>query len=193
MLELPHQITAQGAAVGDHDRSGEPMHDPFIVDSAPPGEPSSLSTRLRLLLVAAVVAALALVGVGAYAIANLPVPRGADPAERLPDSAIFYLDVNLYPGDSTEAKVLRALNSLGLVDSSADPQGDIAALLTTLGVENVQAADVIRWIGSRAAVAVYDPSGSADDDVTVAFATASRNDRAARETLADIWDATGGQ
>lgn len=161
------------------------LNDGASIREQPPGD----SRRRLPILLAVAVVAIALVGTAAFVAARFWLSSNADPAERLPESAIFYADINLLDVNADEdaaAMVRRLLNQFGLEDSSADLETDVSDLLAALGVEGIDPADVTRWIGARAAIAVYNDTDSAVDDVIVAVALASRNDGAARENLAAI-------
>jgi hypothetical protein len=147
-------------------------------------------TRSRLpIVVTAVVIAFVLIGGGALVAVGLSTFGGADPAERLPASAVFYVDINLRPGDESTVVLSDLLDGFGPDGFSAHLERDLDNLLDLLGVEDVEPGDVTRWIGTRGAVAIYNDRGSGDDDV-LALAIASRNDRLARQTLAAIWNAS---
>lgn len=163
------------------DESGTGEHEPR--------DGRGVRARLSIIVVAVVVAS-ALIGGGALIAASLSMLRSVDPAERLPASAAFYVDINLHPGDDSTAMVSDVLNGLGLDGFSADLEDGIDDLLGLIGVEDVEPRDLARWIGTRGAVAVYDDGASGDDDGVLALAIASRNDRLARKTLAAISDAT---
>jgi hypothetical protein len=191
-------ISSRGADVADEGDTGgyaphrrndptTPAYDPYLIDGAASGQPPGVIGRSLPILIAAAVGALVLIGISAYVAARLWSP-GADPAERLPDSAIFYADVDLYPGSGGSAMVGHLLNQLGLDEGADVWESDIADLLAFLGADDIDPADVTRWIGARGAIAVYNDVGAGNDAATVAVAIASRNDHAARDNLAAILD-----
>lgn len=160
------------------------MVDETGIDAGP--DDATRSSRVPILIGVGVLA-LVLVAGAAVAAVRLLLPSSVNPAERLPDSAVFYAEVNLDPRSQT-ANLLRLLERFDAVDDVSDAETAVADLLEELDLGDVDPDDITGWLGTRWAVAAW-ADGSAEQ-FTLAVALASRDDDAARQGLAEIVEAT---
>ncbi len=128
--------------------------------------------RKRGLLIGGGVAALALVGVGAWAAAQF-FATGAQPAEALPASTIGYASIDLDPSGGQKIEALRTLNKFPAFkeELGLDADDDIREkLFDELDVAEQcdldYGKDVEPWLGSRMAVAAVD-TGADDPEIVV--------------------------
>jgi hypothetical protein len=151
-------------------------------------EPAAGGRRRTPIIIGAVVLAAVLLGGAAFAAWRLWPMADVNPAERLPDSAVFYAELNLDPRHDQTTNLLRLLERFDALDDATDVDTVIADLLAELDLDGVETDDITRWLGPRGAAAAWaDP---ATEDFTFALALASRNDRAARNGLAAILEAS---
>lgn len=143
---------------------------------------SARSRRVPTLIGA--VLTLALVGGTAFAALQLWPSQSVNPAERLPDSALSYLEVNLDPGRGQTANLLDLLEKFDALDAATDTDAVITELLAQLDLDGVDPDKVSSWLGTRGAAAAWLDPGN--EDSTIAVALASRDDDAARDGLAAI-------
>ncbi len=142
----------------------------------PPDAPAPASGgggRRRGLLIGGGVAALALVGVGAWAAANF-FATGAQPSEALPASTIGYASIDLDPSGGQKIEALRTLNKFPAFkeEFGLDADDDIRErIFEELDVpEDCQIfynEDIEPWLGERMAVAAVDTGGEEPEIVVV--------------------------
>ena len=129
--------------------------------------------RRRGLLIGGGVAALALVGVGAWAAANF-FATGAQPSEALPASTIGYASIDLDPSGGQKVEALRTLNKFPAFkeELGLDADDDIRQkLFEELDLPEdckiFYNEDVEPWFGERVAVAAVDTGGDSPEIVVV--------------------------
>lgn len=167
------------------DQAGANPDEPFALTK----EQAEGAGRRRVpILVAVTVLALVLLGGSAFAALRIWQSASIDPAERLPESPIFYADFNLDPRSDQTANLLSLLEKFDEADDLTDVDSILTELLDDLDLDGVDPDDVKAWLGTRGAVGVW--VDVAAEDFTMAFALASRNDDAARENLAAILEAS---
>jgi hypothetical protein len=156
-----------------------------------PLAPSGGGGRRRGLLIGAGVAALALVGVGAWAAAQF-FATGSQPAEALPASTIGYASIDLDPSGAQKIEALRTLNKfpafkdeldLDLDDDIRQKIFDEIDLPT--GCKIFYDEDIKPWLGERMAVAAVDIGGK---DPEVVFVLQVKDEDAAEEGLTKLRD-----
>jgi hypothetical protein len=129
--------------------------------------------RRRGLMIGGGVAALAVVGVGAWAAAQF-FATGAQPAEALPASTIGYASIDLDPSGGQKIEALRTLNKfpafkdeIGL-DANDDVRQKIFEELDfPEDCKIFYAEDIEPWLGDRFAVAAVDTGQDAPEIVGV--------------------------
>ena len=142
----------------------------------PPDEPAPASGgggRRRGLLIGGGVAALALVGVGAWAAANF-FATGAQPSEALPAATIGYASIDLDPSGGQKIEALRTLNKFPAFkeELGLDADDDIRQkLFEELDLPEdckiFYNEDIEPWLGERVAVAAVDTGGESPEIVVV--------------------------
>ena len=141
----------------------------------PPGPPAPAAGgggRKRGLLIGAGVAALAVIGVGAWAAAQF-FSTGAQPAEALPATTLGYASIDLDPSGAQKIEALRTLNKfpafkdeLGL-DTDDDIRQKLFEELDLASQCDLDyGKDIEPWLGERMAVAAVD-TGAEDPEVVV--------------------------
>jgi hypothetical protein len=144
--------------------------DPEYLDSSgggplqpPPGPPAEGSGRRKALVGVGAVAALALVGGGAWAAWSF-FATGPQPAEALPDSTLAYASIDLDPSGGQKIEALRTLRKFPAFKDKVglDTDDDIRKRV----FEEIQKSgacadvdygdDVEPWLGDRMAVAAVD-------------------------------------
>ena len=128
---------------------GPPM--PAEADDA---SPTPHKRRLPIFIGAAVLA-LVVLGGAAFAVARLWTSPSVNPAERLPNDVVFYLDVNLDPGRDQTSRLLEVLDKFEALDDATDIEGMLSDLLDQLDLDGVDPDDLSGWLGTRAAAAVW--------------------------------------
>jgi Protein of unknown function (DUF3352) len=135
---------------------GEPL------PPGPPAPPAAGGGRRRGLLIAGGIAALGVVGVGAWAAAQF-FATGAQPAEALPATTMGYASIDLDPSGGQKIEALRTLNKFPAFkeEFGLDADDDIRkAIFDELNVpEECQLSydeDIEPWLGDRMAVAAVD-------------------------------------
>lgn len=126
-----------------------------------PGDPPG--SRRRLLVVGGGIAALALVGAGAWAAVSF-FGTGAQPAEALPASTIGYASIDLDPSGGQKIEAIKMLRKFPAIEDEIDLDTDDDVkekLFSELGLDEEcegldYADDLEPWLGDRAAVAAVD-------------------------------------
>jgi hypothetical protein len=159
-------------------------------------EPSSSGGGVRRgLLVGAGVAALAVVGVGAWAAVSF-FGTGPQPAEALPAGTLAYVSVDLDPSGGQKIEALRTLNKFPAFEDEIgiDTDDDIRKAIfdqvdSGLGCDGLDYEDDIEpWLGDRAAVAAVDTGGEQPDPV---FVIQVKDGGDAEDGFAEIADCAG--
>ncbi len=121
--------------------------------------------RKRALLIGAAVAALAVVGVGAWAAVSF-LATGAQPDEALPSTTIGYASIDLDPSGVQKIEALKTLNKFPAFkdELGLDTDDDIRQRLFEEFEKSADcgldyAKDVEPWLGDRMAVAAVDTGG----------------------------------
>ena len=150
--------------------------------------------RRRGLLIGGGVAALALVGVGAWAAANF-FATGAQPSEALPAATIGYASIDLDPSGGQKIEALRTLNKFPAFkeELGLDADDDIRqALFEELDLPEdckiFYAEDIEPWLGERAAVAAVDLGEKTPE---VVFVVQVKDADAAEAGLSKVRDCGG--
>ena len=132
--------------------------------SETPAAASGGGGRRRALLIGGGVAALALVGVGAFAAFQF-FATGAQPSEALPATTIGYASIDLDPSGAQKVEALRTLNKFPAFkdELGLDTDDDLRKALfdRIQGGEDAcanleYARDVESWLGNRAGVAMIE-------------------------------------
>jgi hypothetical protein len=139
----------------------------------PPAPTSGGGGRRRGLLIGGGVAALAVVGIGAWAAAQF-FATGAQPAEALPAGTLGYASIDLDPSGGQKIEALRTLNKFPAFkdELGLDTDDDIRRkLFDELDVADQcdldYAEDVEPWLGERFAIAAVDTGGEEPEIVGV--------------------------
>ncbi len=173
-------------------QAGEPAYGgaPEYLDAGggsplPPATPAQAAGgggRKRGLLIGGGVAALALVGVGAWAAAQF-FATGDQPAEALPASTLGYASIDLDPSGGQKIEALRTLNkfpafkdALGLDTDDDVRQKLFEELDLPQDCKIFYGEDIEPWLGERFAVAAVDTG--ADDPVVVGVLQVTDADKA---------------
>lgn len=186
-------VDQTGAGQGEPENgTGAEAEPELSLDHEPepaPGEALAAAggNRRVPILIGAAVLAVALLAGAAFAALRLWPSASVDPAERLPDSAVFYMEINVDPGRDQTTNLLRLLEKVDALEDATDVESTVADLLAELDLDDVDPDDVTRWLGTRGAAAAW--VDLADEEFTIALALASRNDGAARDGLAAILEA----
>ena len=98
--------------------------------------PTPRKRRLPILIGAAGLA-LVVLGGAAFAVARLWTSPSVNPAERLPNDVVFYLDVNLDPGRDQTSRLLEVLDKFEALDDATDIEGMLSDLLDQLDLDGV--------------------------------------------------------
>lgn len=147
------------------------------------------------LLVGGGVAALALLGVGAWAAVSF-FATGAQPAEALPADTLGYVSVDLDPSGGQKIEALRTLNKFPAFEDEVgiDTDDDIRQAIFEEIEDGLDCAgldygdDIEPWLGDRAAVAAVDTGG---DEPAPVFVLQVKDADAAEKGLAAISDCAG--
>ncbi len=150
----------------------------------------------RGLLIGGGVAALALVGVGAWAAAQF-FATGAQPAEALPASTVGYASIDLDPSGAQKVEALRTLNKIPAFKEAfgLDADDDIRqkifeALELPEDCRLFYGEDIEPWLGSRMAVAAIDLG---DKEPAIVGVLQVKDADAADDGLAKIRDCGAGE
>ena len=148
----------------------------------PPAPASGGGGRRRGLLIGGGVAALAVVGVGAWAAAQF-FATGAQPAEALPAGTLGYVSIDLDPSGGQKIEALRTLNKFPAFkdEIGLDTDDDIREKLfeeldLPKSCKVFYAEDIEPWLGDRFAVAAVDTGG--EDPVVVGVVQVKDADQA---------------
>lgn len=141
-------------------------------------------------IVLASVLALALVaGIGGFFIWTNVLRGGPDPAETLPASSAFYMEVNLDPSFDQTPKVLSLMNRSDEFDLTEERDQAIIELFSDHGdVDFDPDEDLVSWMGNRGAVGAW----FHDDEPYFIMSLASTDDSAAEEGMQNIIDSIDG-
>jgi hypothetical protein len=124
---------------------------------------------------------------GAFAAVRIWMAPSVNPAERLPDSVVFYAEINVDPSLDQSPNLLNLLRKFDLLDGAHDIDEVIATLVEKLDLEGIEASEFTDWMGTRGAAAVWvDDLGRSH----IVLALASRNDGTAESSLARILEAS---
>lgn len=141
-----------------------PLEDVLDSGSAPAGQPGR---GKRGLLIGGAVAAVAVVGAGAFAVTSF-LSSGADVAEAMPADTLGFVSVNLDPGGKQQVEAFKTMRKFpGLKDALNEGLGDdlraqLFDYLNTQGECDLDyKADLAPWLGTTAAVGALD-GGDAD-------------------------------
>ncbi|QSB05913.1 hypothetical protein [Natronoglycomyces albus] len=133
--------------------------------------------------IASVLALVLVLGVGGFFLFTNVLKGGPDPAETLPASAGFYMEVNLDPSFDQTPKLLRLMNKFDEVDIAEDRDQAIIDLFNEHAeVDFDPDADLVSWLGNRGAMAIW----SDGDDPYVVFSLSSTDDSAAEAGMKRI-------
>ncbi len=137
--------------------------DPFAAAAEPlqPLAPQTPRRGRRGLLIGGAVAAVAVAGAGAYAVASF-LGGGADVADAIPGGALGYVSFDLDPGGKQQLEAYQTLKKFPSLDELMDQNAGenlreqlFTWLDTEAGCEDVDfAQDVAPWVGTTAAVSV---------------------------------------
>ncbi len=170
---------------------------PLTPGTPPP--PASRGGRRRGLLIGGGVAALAVVGVGAWAAAQF-FSTGAQPAEALPASTIGYASIDLDPSGAQKIEALRTLNKfpafkdeLGLDTDDDIRQKIFEELDFPESCKLFYAEDIEPWLGDRFAVAAVDTGADAPEVVGVVQVKDEEKADAGLTKLRDCGSSESGQ
>jgi hypothetical protein len=184
-------VDQTGAGQGEPENGTGAAAEPELsLDHEPESAPTAAAggNRRVPILIGAAVVSLVLIAGAAFAALRLWPSASVDPAERLPDSAVFYMEINLDPGSDQTTNLMRLLDKFDALEDATDVEARVSDLLAELDLDDVDPDDVTPWLGTRGAAAVWiDP---ANEDFTIGLALASRNDHAARDGLAVILEAS---
>ena len=141
------------------------------------------------------VAALAVVGVGAWAAAQF-FATGAQPSEALPATTVGYVSIDLDPSGAQKIEALRTLNKFPAFKDELDLDLDddirkriFEEIDLPEGCQLFYAEDIEPWLGERMAVAAVDIGG---DDPEVVGVVQVKDVDAAEEGLTKIKDCDTG-
>ena len=159
----------------------------------PPAAPAAGGGRKRGLLIGGGIAALAVVGVGAWAAAQF-FATGAQPAEALPATTIGYASIDLDPSGAQKIEALRTLNKFPAFKDELDLELDddirqkiFEELDLPDGCQLFYEEDIEPWLGERMAVAAVD-TGAKDPELV--FVVQVKDADAADEGLTKLRDCT---
>ena len=145
--------------------------------------------RRRGLLIGGGIAALAVVGVGAWAAAQF-FATGAQPSEALPATTIGYASIDLDPSGAQKIEALRTLNKFPAFKDELDLELDddirqriFEEIDLPEGCQLFYAEDIEPWLGERMAVAAVDVGG---DDPELVGVVQVKDADAAEEGLTKI-------
>lgn len=161
-----------------------------------PAEKGDGGGRRKALLAGGGVAALALVGVGAWAAVSF-FATGAQPAEALPASTLGYVSIDLDPSGDQKIEAVKMLKKFPRFEDQIDLDTDDdikARLFEELGVDEAcdgvtYAADIEPWLGDRAALAALDLG---EEQPTLAAVVQVKDAAAAEDGLAKLQECGGG-
>ena len=164
------------------------------IDAQPAGAGGGRRAR-KGLLIGAGVAALALVGAGAWAAVSF-FATGSQPAEALPADTLGYVAVDLDPSGGQKIEALRTLNKFPAFEDEVglDTDDDILEALFEefqggLGCDDLDyEKDVEPWLGDRAAAAAVD---TGDDQPSPVFVLQVKDADKAADGLDAIADCAG--
>ena len=132
--------------------------------------PAGGGGRKRGLLIGGGIAALAIVGVGAWAAAQF-FATGAQPSEALPATTIGYASIDLDPSGAQKIEALRTLNKFPAFKDELDLELDddirqkiFEEIELPEGCQLFYEEDIEPWLGERMAVAAVD-TGAKDPEV----------------------------
>lgn len=161
----------------------------------PIAEEKRSSSRKPLLIGAAAVVGLGLVGTGVFAATRL-AGGGAQPSEALPASTLAYASIDLDPSAGQKIEAIRTLRKFPALDEKLDlnSQDDLRKRLfeeiqkddECKGVDYAQ--DIEPWLGERAAAAMVESAGKPTGVGVLAITDAD----AAEAGVAKLQKACGG-
>ena len=135
-----------------------------------PAAPAGGGGRRRGLLIGGGIAALAVLGVGAWAAAQF-FATGAQPSEALPASTIGYASIDLDPSGAQKIEALRTLNKFPAFKDELDLELDddirqkiFEEIDLPEGCKIFYGEDIEPWLGERMAVAAVDV-GAKDPEI----------------------------
>jgi hypothetical protein len=159
------------------------------VDTA--AEPVTLKRRKAPIFFASAVAVALVLGVAAYA-ANSFLFGGAQPAERMPASAMAYLSIDVHPGLDQTRKLAQLSKKLPQTGGSESPKAGLEKVFQTepnlKGIDYQR--DVAPWLGNRVAIAAW---ADTHQQVYGLLAVQSTDDKTATAALTRITDALKGE